>query len=84
MCKAFSLSKNETMSHWPAYVEIVQATASYPVWLFNIMGVRNYTSYNHLISRQKHTHQLLLENLFIMLALCSMETPLIMPETMPT
>ena len=49
MCGAFSLSKNETMIrsqvhvhvelHVPAYVEIVQAIASYAVWLSNSMGV---------------------------------------------
>ena len=61
MCGAFRLSKNETMSRWqvhaelPAYVEIFlqQAKAMYLVWLFNSTGVRNYASYNHLISRQK-------------------------------
>ena len=58
-----NLSRNETMSYWqvhvklPAYMyaEIVspQSIATYPAWLSNAMGIWNYTSYNHLIRRQK-------------------------------
>ena len=46
------------MSRWqvhvvlPACLEIVQAIALCPVWLSNSMGVPNYASYSHLISRQ--------------------------------
>ena len=94
MCGAFSLSKNKTMSHWqielPAYTKLFlpPAIASYPgsltIWVCKTMPAIATRKYNYLIRGQKgSTHQILLENLPIMLALCFSENPLIIPEAMP-